>query len=429
MSRLLAACAAFAATLFLGSSPGNAQRDCTLSSFGLTPLDDLGTAAYQGFQGGLYPGGSNVRPAAHEAAGLFAASRIVPLDTFGVPDSVNGRIVLLTAGMSNVQQESQWLEFFARLDPQRSPAFTVVNGGQPGQSAEDWVVSWPMILARLLQGLANQGLSAEQVQVLWYMQATDTPTEPFPVHARVLESKHEAILTNLQGAFPNLRIGLVGARIYGGYAVDSVNPEPFAYESGFSSKWLIGRQIAGDAALNWDPRKGAVKVPWLCWGPYLWADGTRQRADGVLWECGDFDPDGVHPSFIGAAKVAARIVQFLRTDAVTTSFYLRPVVATSAEPLSQQVPAFAVGAPRPNPFDLELTVPVRLARGTSVRIGVYSTAGRLVRELAAGPVAAGSRDVVWDGRDREGRRVAAGTYLIRVQTGDGTRTVKTTLLR
>lgn len=61
----------------------------------LPPLVDLGLGqTYNGQEGGLYPGGSNARPAAHDAAGRKIARGIVPLDVEGNPDPVNGKIVI-----------------------------------------------------------------------------------------------------------------------------------------------------------------------------------------------------------------------------------------------------------------------------------------------------------------------------------------------
>ena len=53
------------ALLAAAGSPDFAS-DCTQISVGKTPLNDLGTGTYQGQQGGLYPGGSNTRPAVHD---------------------------------------------------------------------------------------------------------------------------------------------------------------------------------------------------------------------------------------------------------------------------------------------------------------------------------------------------------------------------
>jgi hypothetical protein len=53
----------------------------------LPPLVDFGPEqGYHGQEGGLYPGGSNVRPAAHDAAGQKIARAIVPLAADGSPD-------------------------------------------------------------------------------------------------------------------------------------------------------------------------------------------------------------------------------------------------------------------------------------------------------------------------------------------------------
>src|SRR5258706_15072963 len=78
--------------------------NCAGTSTGLIPVTDLGTGFYQGLQGGLYPGGSNLRPSAHEAAGIAIANAIVPLDTLGSPDPTTGHAVFVSIGMGNCTQ-------------------------------------------------------------------------------------------------------------------------------------------------------------------------------------------------------------------------------------------------------------------------------------------------------------------------------------
>ncbi len=68
------------------------------------------------------------------------------------------------------------------------------------------------------------------------------------------------VLHILHNKFPNLKIAYLSSRIYGGWAASPLNPEPHAYEEGFSVKWLIADQIAGKPGkpgLNYDPAKGA----------------------------------------------------------------------------------------------------------------------------------------------------------------------------
>ena len=106
--------------------------------------------------------------------------------------------------------------------------------------------------------------------------------------------------------FPNLRVAYLSSRIYAGYAVTSLNPEPYAYEGGLAVRRLILDQIKGNAGLNYDPAKGELKSPLLLWGPYLWADGTTPRkSDGLIYNREDLGPDGTHPSgSSGRDKVA-----------------------------------------------------------------------------------------------------------------------------
>jgi hypothetical protein len=87
-------------------------------------------------------------------------------------------------------------------------------------------------------------------------------------------------------------------------------------------RWIIEDQVAGSPALNFDPSRGPVTAPWLAWGPYLWADGLRPRADGLTWTCADFAEDGTHPSVGGRQKVANLLLTFVRTDTTAREWFL-----------------------------------------------------------------------------------------------------------
>lgn len=56
-----------------------------------------------------------------------------------------------------------------------------------------------------------------------------------------------------------------------------------------------------------------------------------------------------------------------------------------------------------------------LPRPTTADVHVLDLAGRRVRTLAAGELAAGEHDCAWDGHDEQGVRCAAGTYVLRLE--------------
>ncbi len=104
----------------------------------LPPLVDLGPGqTYAGQEGGLYPGGSNVRPAAHDAAGQKIARGIVPLGADGKPDPVNGKIVIMPVSVSNGygawhrDDESDTSTTFmtrAKANPAKNPKLFIAYG-------------------------------------------------------------------------------------------------------------------------------------------------------------------------------------------------------------------------------------------------------------------------------------------------------------
>jgi len=333
--------AAMIASLLAAAAPLTARQS------GLTPLSDLGSDTYLGFEGGLYAGGSNEPPAAHAAAALQQAMMIRPLNAQGIVDP-RGVIGFLAVGMSNTNQEFKVFERAADNDAQRHARLVFLNGALGGQAAD--VISdpaapyWTNLDARVLAA----GLDPSQIQVVWLKQAQTQPVLDFPDHALNLKSDLRAIVQILRERFVNLRICYLSSRIYGGYAVNPLRSEPLSYETGFSFKWLIEEQIAGDPELNFDPAAGPVKAPLLLWGPYLWADGPEPRSDGLTWIPDDFEPDMVHPAPPGEAKAGALLSAFYALAPSAAPWYdARPGVSLQTVPAEADA-TIDLGAPDTN---------------------------------------------------------------------------------
>jgi len=92
--------------------------------------------------------------------------------------------------------------------------------------------------------------------------------------------------------------------------------------------------------------------------------------------------------------------------------------------------AFVLEPNRPNPFRTHTTIRFGVPEDTErVRLRVYDLAGRHVRTLVDGPVAAGFRSVTWDRRDAAGRRVSAGVYFSALEVPTASERRKLTVLR
>lgn len=325
-----------ASILWLAASLSAHAADCTRTSTGLVPLTELAAPGYMGEAGGLYPGGVNQPPAAQWDAAIRAGrTQVVPRDAAGAPDPVNGIVALLSVGMSNTTQEYQAFLSLAAADPSLDPHLRLVDGAIGARDVAAWLSPTTDVWTTVAQRLAAANVSAEQVQAIWMKQALAGPANygAFPAHAQVLGDDLALLIGQLGDRFPNLRLLYLSSRIYAGYASTMLNPEPYAYESGFSVRWTIERQIGGAPELNADPSTGPVEAPWLLWGPYLWADGLTPRADGLTWDCSDFANDGTHPATSGRAKVGQALLDFLGNEPSSRPWFLSPVtlrVARSA---------------------------------------------------------------------------------------------------
>lgn len=105
--------------------------------------------------------------------------------------------------------------------------------------------------------------------------------------------------------------------------------------------------------------------------------------------------------------------------------------ACTASPVPERPAIVAVlhGA-HPNPFNPATTIGFSLAEPGPVSLAIFDLAGRPLRTLGDGrDFAPGYHELQWDGRDREGRIVAAGVYLYRFQAAGRVETRRLALVK
>ena len=354
-----------------GGFSQNGPGPSAIPGFHATPLTDMKPGdRYQGFAGGLYEGG-NAIPDDHQKAGLAQAAAMQPLDRNGKP-SPNGAIVFLSIGMSNTIQEfDAFMGEAAGNGRINRSNLALVEGAKGGVSACLWTLAegtapcpGPPQMVRQNQfdrvrdealangfgpaapsgcgGGGNPCFTEKQVQVVWLKNANPGPGvmgyQPLCDAAKSgckNDSQMEAVRFESQMGdsiraamhrYPNLKQVFISSRTYGGYASKPLNPEPFAYEYGYSVKWLVQAQIAQLRTGKADPVAGDINyktgtAPWIAWGPYLWADGHNRRADGLVWDSSDVrEADGTHPSDTGRRKVADLLMEFFLKSPLTPWF-------------------------------------------------------------------------------------------------------------
>ena len=310
------------------------------------PLVDMKGLAYLGsYEGGLYPGGVNEMPAAHYQAGVDIARQIEPLNLQGEPDP-NGKIVMTSVGMSNTSSmfcgvadpndSCKQGTFMSRFLDDRGtyhPNLVLIDGADPGKTAEKWEVADDPTFRRILdEELDPFGHSELQVQIAWINLTNARPSVSLPNaegDALNLKKQYGNMLRALKERYPNIKMVFFSSRLYAGYATTNLNPEPYAYETGFAVKWVIEAQLnqmyEADATI--DAVAGdldyATVAPWVAWGPYLWANGNEPRDDGLFWLPEDFKDDGTHPARFGIEKVADILLDYFQNSGLTRCWFLQ----------------------------------------------------------------------------------------------------------
>jgi len=266
------------------------------------------------YETGLYPGAKNEMPLAHRRAGERIAATIRPLNADGKPDDRNGRILALVFGHSNC---SMYFRAFEQELRQRAkdlhPRFEMLNAAVGGQQLPEISQLQGRVWDRATELVGRPGYSVKQVQVLFlhttYHRASNRDHRPavFPERMQEMRRDLAKVLSYCLKCYPNLKIAYLtadGFRHFTGF-------EPHVWQEAFGIKWLIEGQIRGEAGTAFEGIQ--CRLPWLCWGPYIW-DNTWARR---------MFTDGVHPGREAQASFVGKYWNHLRADSVARPWMMK----------------------------------------------------------------------------------------------------------
>ena len=91
--------------------------------------------------------------------------------------------------------------------------------------------------------------------------------------------------------------------------------------------------------------------------------------------------------------------------------------------------AFSLDQNYPNPFNPNTMIRFSLPKDCWVKLEVYNLLGQKVKTLVDQMLLAGTKEVVWDGKNQAGALVSSGIYFYRIQTKDFTDIKKMVLVK
>ncbi|MCB1716173.1 MAG: hypothetical protein KDK05_13690 [Candidatus Competibacteraceae bacterium] len=338
----------FAAVLLVG------ERAAAVDYTTPIPLTQLGPDTYYGQQGGLYPGGANEPPAAYAAE----------LDAVAATLAADNKVVVLTLGMS-MQQNATNGFLTAGYASGTTPAGTAVNpnflmlNGAIGSKQQNWTDPNNSVWNRGTQVLGSVGLNAAAVDVVFYYNAWAGPSsEPFPQHAQTMLASLEVTMGIIRDKYPNAQMILVTNRHYA-LSPTSKHPEPYAYEEGFSWKWLVENRINCTANCG----------PVIAWLANQWVPGWASHPEYYI-------EDGLHlsPGPGGGQWASAE----LWYEAMSTTSYIAPWYLVGPPPTATPSPTSGptstpTATPSPSNTPTMTATPTETAVPTATVPGVTAT--------------------------------------------------------
>jgi hypothetical protein len=163
-------------------------------------------------------------------------------------------------------------------------------------------------------------------------------------------------------------------------------------------------------------------------GTLLWFGGPTRDLDFTLLDsdsnvvggsASTANPEVIHVGALTPGIYIWRVTAFTNPDtcqySITTQLCTSPITTGVGE--SSAGVAFQLAPAAPNPFRIATAIGFALPKASDVRLRIYDVAGRLVRTLQSGTLAAGRHVRVWDGRTDAGAQASPGVYFSRLEAG------------
>lgn len=291
-------------------------------------------------------------------------------------------------------------------------------------TAIDFVLGKIPPLPRSISGLVvddSTGLPVANAQIM------AVPVRTFSRPRKALSAADGSWL--LSGLAAGKYVLLIGARGYHGEFYNDVR----SWKEATELEVIEGQEVTGIEIGLCPQERGAYQVAGKV------TDGTGAAVEGVLVtlstadgtaastvtaEEGDYSFDNLPAdsyaltaSATGYEDVAAA-PQPLAVGGKINIYSLNLLVVNQSTGLQDNpvLPAATSLAQNyPNPFNPSTRIDFTLARSGRVRLTLFDMLGREVNRLVDGTLPAGSHQILWDGSDRHGVKMASGIYFYRLE--------------
>ncbi|MED5413633.1 MAG: FlgD immunoglobulin-like domain containing protein [Candidatus Latescibacterota bacterium] len=183
---------------------------------------------------------------------------------------------------------------------------------------------------------------------------------------------------------------------------------------------------------------------------------SNMRTARAHWECEGIDPENVDltklvlvvtlkdgrqirsqpftdapwPLAREAGVPAAAVVE--RLDTSGPPMLVQRLTAIDDKPGPALPTEYGLHLAYPNPFNAATVIPFTIPDGVgsaTVRLTIHDLLGQRVRTLVQGTHPPGRRQVLWDGLSDDGKGMATGVYLVRLEVGSTRRAQKILYVR